>query len=181
MAAYNKRHYLLIFDIVPALYLKQSKRRAVLKYLIDSTNHPFTNNDDASNVVQPSQSGKLNAEPLINKEIAAVKLNRNATLLEAFTKYLVYKSTIIYSLGDNVCQNKLATILEEDSKEEKDNNIAKLKDNTFNTPTALKEYINLAVKVVKEGEDRLYFQVVNPVASLTKKEVAELLNHNFIM
>ena len=47
--------------------------------------------------------------------------------------------------------------LEEDSKEEKDNNAAKLKDNTFNTPAALEEYINLTAKAVKEGEDRLHF------------------------
>ena len=76
---------------------------------------------------------------------------------EAFTKRSARKSTTIYSLGDNARQDKLATILEEDSKEEKDNNATKLKDNTFNTPTTLEEYINLTAKVVKEGEDRLHF------------------------
>ena len=41
--------------------------------------------------------------------------------------------------------------------------------------------MNLITKAVKEGKDRLYFQMVNPVAGLTKKEVAELLNYNFTM
>ena len=45
----------------------------------------------------------------------------------------------------------------------------------------LEEYINLATKAVEEGEDRLYFQVVNPVASFTNEEVVKLLNYNFIM
>ena len=48
-----------------------------------------------------SRAGKLNTKPLINKEIVAVRLNRNATLSEAFTKRLARESTIIYSLGDN--------------------------------------------------------------------------------
>ena len=101
--AYNKRHYLLIFNIVLALYFKQSKYQVVLECLTDGTDYPFINNDDASDAVRPSRLGKLNTKPLIDKEIAAVKLNRNAALLEAFVKYLVYKSTIIYSLGDNAC------------------------------------------------------------------------------
>ena len=103
MAAYNKRHHPLIFNVVLALYLKQSKRQAVLKYLTDSTDYPFTNNNDASDIVQPNQSGKLNTKPLINEEIAAIKLNRNAVLLEAFAEHLVYKNTIIYFLKDNAC------------------------------------------------------------------------------
>jgi hypothetical protein len=45
--------------------------------------------------------GKFNTKPLINKEIAAVRLNRNATLSEAFAKRLARKSTTIYFLGDN--------------------------------------------------------------------------------
>jgi hypothetical protein len=69
----------------------------------------------------------------------------------------VYKNTTIYFLGDNARQNKLVTIPEEDSKEEKDNNAIKLKDDTFNTPITLKKYINLAAKAVEEGKNRLYF------------------------
>jgi hypothetical protein len=45
--------------------------------------------------------GKFNAKPLVNKEIAAARLNRNTTLSEAFAKRLARKSTTIYSLGDN--------------------------------------------------------------------------------
>ena len=89
--------------------------------------------------------------------MVAVRLNRSATLLEAFTKHLARESTAIYSLGDNARQAKLATILKEDSKEEKDNNTAKLKDDIFNTPTTLEKYINLTAKVVEESENRLYF------------------------
>ena len=48
-------------------------------------------------------------------------------------------------------------------------------------PTALEEYINLTTKAVKKGKNRLYFQVVNPMASLTNKEVVELLDYNFAM
>jgi hypothetical protein len=54
MAVYNKRHHLLIFNVVLALYLKQSKHQAVLEYLTNSTNHPSINNNDASDIVQPS-------------------------------------------------------------------------------------------------------------------------------
>ena len=101
MVAYNKRHYLLIFNIILALYLKQSKHQAVLKYLINGTDYPSTNNNNANDAVRPGQLGKFNTKPLINKKTAAAKLNRNATLLKAFTKYLAYKSTTIYSLKDN--------------------------------------------------------------------------------
>jgi len=125
--------------------------------LTDSTNYFSTNNNNPSNIVRPSWLGKLNTKLLINKEIAAVRLNRNTTLLEAITKRLIHKSTTIYFLGNNTRQNKPATILEEDSKKEKNNNAAKLKDNIFNILTTLKEYINLTTKVVEEGEDRLYF------------------------
>ena len=48
-------------------------------------------------------------------------------------------------------------------------------------PAALEEYINLTAKAVEEGKDRLYFQVVNPIAGLTNKEVVKLLNYNFVM
>ena len=67
------------------------------------------------------------------------------------------KSTTIYSLGDNARQAKLATVLEKDSKEEKDNDIPKLNNNIFNTPAALEEYINLATKAVEEGKDGSHF------------------------
>jgi hypothetical protein len=53
--------------------------------------------------VRLSRLGKLDIKPLINKEIVAVKLDRNTTLLKAFTKHLVYKNTTIYFLGDNAC------------------------------------------------------------------------------
>ena len=157
MAAYNKKHYPLIFNIILTLHFKQSKRWAVLKLLTNSTNHPSTNKDNTSDTVQPSRVSKLIADLLINKETVAVRLNRNAALLKAFTKRLVYKSTTIYSLGDNTHQAKLATIPKEDNKVEKDNNAPKSNNNTFNTPAALEEYINLAAKVVEKGKDRLYF------------------------
>jgi len=76
-------------------------------------------------------------------------------LLEAFIERLVRKGTTI-SLPRDRAHNKLDTILKKDNKEEKDNNAAKLKDNTFNTPTALEECINLTT-IVEEGKDRLYF------------------------
>ena len=41
--------------------------------------------------------------------------------------------------------------------------------------------MNLITKVVKEGKNRLYFQVINPIVSLTKEKVAELLNYDFAM
>ena len=181
MAAYNKRHYPLIFDVVLALHLKQSKRQVVLELSTNGTDYPSTNKDDANDAVRPSLVGELIADILVNEETAAIRLNRNATLSEAFTERLARESTTIYSLGDNARQAKLGTILEEDSKEEKDNDAPKSNDNTFNTPTALEEYINLAAKAVKEGEDRLHFQVVNPTAGLTDKELVELLDHNFTM
>ena len=127
------------------------------------------------------RSGKLNAEPLVDEEIAAAKLDRNAALSEAFAERSARESTIIHSLGDNARQDKLATIPEEDSEEEKDDDTAKSKDDTFDTPAALEEYMNLAAKAVEEGEDGSHFQVVDPVAGLTEEEVAELLNHDFAM
>ena len=48
-------------------------------------------------------------------------------------------------------------------------------------PAALEEYINLITKAVEEGKNRLYFQIINPVASFTDKEVVKLLNYNFII
>ena len=157
IAAYNKRHYPLIFNVILALYLKQSKRRVVLEPSTYSTDYPSTNNDDASNIVRPSQLGKLNTKPLVNKKIVAIRLNRNATLLETLAEDLVREGTTIPLPRDRAHNTKLDTVLEEDSKEEKDNNAAKLKDNIFNTPTALEEYINFTAKAVEEGEDRLYF------------------------
>ena len=97
--------------------------------------------------------GKLSTKPFVNKETAAIRLNRNTTLLEAFIERLVRKSIIIPLLRDRAYNTKLNTILEKDNKEEKDNNAAKLKDNTFNTPTALEKCINLAA-IVEEGKDR---------------------------
>ena len=100
--------------------------------------------------------GELSTKPFINKEIAAIRLNRNTTLLEAFIERLVRKSTTIPLLKDRARNTKLNTILKKDNKEEKDNDDAKLKDNTFNTPTALGKCINLTT-IIKEGEDGLYF------------------------
>ena len=166
MAAYNKREYSIIFKVILALHLKQEKRLAVLNPLANSTNYFTSNNNDASNIVRYSQAGKLSAKPFINKEIVAIRLNGNTTLLEAFIERLVYKGTTIPLPGDRARDTKLNTILEKDNKEEKDNNAAKLKDNIFNTPTILEERINLTT-IVEEGKDRLYFQVVNLVASYT--------------
>jgi hypothetical protein len=77
-------------------------------------------------------------------------------LLEAFVERLVRKGTTIPLPEDRAYNTKLNTVLEKDNKEEKDNNAAKLKDNIFNMPTALEEYINLTT-IVEEGKDRLYF------------------------
>ena len=60
------------------------------------------------------------------------------------------KSTTIPLLRDRARNTKLNTVLEKDNKEEKDNDAAKLKDDIFNTPTALEECINLAA-IVEEG------------------------------
>ena len=87
-----------------------------------------------------------------------MRLNRNTTLLEAFTERLVRKSTTIPFPRDRARNTKLNTILKKDNKKEK--------DNIFNTPTTLKEYINFAA-IVKEGKNMLYFQVVNLVTSYT--------------
>jgi hypothetical protein len=38
---------------------------------------------------------KLNAEPLVDEETIVTKLNKNATLLEAFVEDLVLKGTTI--------------------------------------------------------------------------------------
>ena len=126
----------------------------------------LSNNNDASDIVRYSWAGNLSAKPFINKEIAAIRLNRNTTLLEAFIERLVYKGTTIPLPRDRARNTKLNTILKKDNKEKKDNNATKLKDDIFNTPTALEECINLTA-IVEEGEDRLYFQVVNLVASYT--------------
>jgi len=87
---------------------------------------------------------KLSAKLFVNEETAAIRLNRNTTLLKAFIERLVRKSTTVPLLRDKARNTKLNTVLEKDNKKEKGNNAAKLKDNIFNTPTALEEYINLA-------------------------------------
>ena len=69
---------------------------------------------------------------------------------------MVYKSTTIPLPGDRARNTKLDTVLEEDNKEEKGDDAAKPKDNIFNMPTALEEYINLAA-IVEEGKYKLYF------------------------
>ena len=66
------------------------------------------------------------------------------------------KSTTIPLPRDRARNTKLDTVPEEDNKEEKGNNAAKLKDDTFNTPTALEEFINLAA-IVEEGKYKLHF------------------------
>ena len=101
MAAYNERHHPLIFNIILALYFKQSKCQAVLKLSTNNTDHPFTNKDNANNTMRPGQAGKLIANTLVNKKTAAIKLNRNTTLLKTFTKHLTHKNTTIYSLRNN--------------------------------------------------------------------------------
>ena len=98
------------------------------------------------------RAGKLSTKPFINKEIVAIRLNRNTALLEAFIKRLVRKSITVPLLGDRARNIKLDTVPEKDNKEKKDNNAAKLKDNTFNTPTTLEECINLTA-IVEEGKD----------------------------
>ena len=67
----------------------------VLNPLANSTDHFTSNNNNTSDTVRPSQQGKLDTKLLINKEIIAVKLNKNAALLEAFMEDLVLKGTII--------------------------------------------------------------------------------------
>ena len=67
------------------------------------------------------------------------------------------KSTTIPLPRDRAYNTKLDTVLEEDNKKEEGNDAAKLKDNIFNTPATLEEYINLTAKVVEEGEDGVHF------------------------
>ena len=88
--------------------------------------------------------------------MVAIKLNRNTILLEAFIEYLVHKSITVPLLRDRAYNTKLDTVLEEDNKEEKGDDAAKPKDDTFNTPTALEKYINLAA-IVEEGKYKLHF------------------------
>ena len=68
----------------------------------------------------------------------------------------MYKGTTIPLPRDRAYNTKLNTVLEEDSKENKDNNATKLKDNIFNMSATLEKYINL-IAIVEEGKDRLYF------------------------
>ncbi|XTI88283.1 hypothetical protein V2W45_1330808 [Cenococcum geophilum] len=119
------------------------KRLVVLRPLANGTNYFTSDNNNTSDIVRHSQAGKLSTRPFINKEIAAIRLNRNTALLEAFTEHLIRKGTTIPLPRDRARDTKLNIVLEKDNKEEKDNNAAKLKDNTFNTPTALEECINL--------------------------------------
>ncbi len=104
----------------------------------------------------PSQLGKLNAKLLIDEGIIAIRLNRNAALLEALIKDLIYKGITIPLPGDRAYNIKLDTVLEEDSEEEKNNSTAKSKDDIFNIPAALEKCINFAV-TVEENENRSHF------------------------
>jgi len=118
----------------------------------------------------PNQSSKLNTKLFINKETVAIKLNRNTTLLKTFIKYLVRKGAIISLLKDRAYNIKLDTILKKDSKEDKNDNAAKSKDNIFNTSTTLEKYINFTT-IVKKGENRSYFKIINLVTNHTKKKL----------
>ena len=66
------------------------------------------------------------------------------------------KGTTILLPRDRAYNTKLNTILEEDSKENKDNDAAKSKDDIFNTPTTLEKYINFTA-TVEEGKNGLHF------------------------
>ena len=127
-----------------------------------------------------SRAGKLSAKPFVNKEIVAIRLNINTASLEAFIECSVRKGTTIPLPKDRARNTKVDTILKEDNKEQKDNNAAKSKDNIFNAPTALEEYINLTA-IVEEGKYRLYFQVVNLVAGYIKEKLQILLNLTFFI
>ena len=81
---------------------------------------------------------------------------KNTALLKALIEDLVYEGTIIPLPGDRAHNIKLDTVLEEDSKEEKNDGAAKLKDNTFNTPITLEKYINFAI-IIKESKNKSYF------------------------
>ena len=59
--------------------------------------------------------GKLNAKLLINKEIIAVRLDRDTVLLEALVEDLVRQGTTVPLLRDRACNTKLNTILKENS------------------------------------------------------------------
>ena len=166
--AYNKREHHIIFKVIPALHLKQEKCWAVLNPLANGTNYFTSNNNNASNAVQPSQLGKLNTEPLINKETTAARLDKNSALLEALTEESVHKGTTVLLHKDRACNTKIDTILEEDSNKEKDNDAAKSKDDKINTPAALEKCMNFAA-TVEENKDGLYFQVINLVAGHTKR------------
>ena len=124
--------------------------------MVDGTDYFTSNNNNANDVVRPGWLGKPNAKPLVNKETIAIRLDRNATLLETLTEDLVREGTTIFLPRDRAYNTKLDTVPEEDSEEEKDNNAAKSKDDIFNTPAALEKCINLAA-IVEESEDGLYF------------------------
>ena len=136
--------------------LSRKNAKQFLNPSVNSTDYFTSDNNNANNVVRPSRSGKPNAELLINKEITAIRLDRNAALLETLTEDLVHEGTTIPLPRDRARDTKLDTVLEEDSEEEKDNDTAKLKDDTFNTPTALEKCINLTA-IVEESKDRLHF------------------------
>jgi len=118
--------------------------------------------------VQPSQSGKLNAKPFVNKEIIAIKFNKNVALLEALVEDLICKGIIIPLPKNKAYNTKLNTVPKEDSQKKKNNSATKSKDNTFNMPAALKKCINFAA-TVEESKDRSYFQVTNLVSRYTKR------------
>ena len=71
-------------------------------------------------------------------------------------KHLVRKSVTILLPKDKARDIKLDIILKENSKENKDNNAAKLKDNIFNTSTTLEKCINLTT-IVEESENGSHF------------------------
>ena len=64
-----------------------------------------------------SWAGKLSAKLFINKEIVAIRLNRNTTSLEAFIECLVRKGTTLPLPKDRARDTKVDTVLEEDNKE----------------------------------------------------------------
>ena len=51
--------------------------------------------------MRPGRAGELIADILVNEEITATRLNKNAALLKTFAERLAHKNTTIHSLGDN--------------------------------------------------------------------------------
>ena len=86
----------------------------VLNPLANSANYFNSNNNNTSDVVRYSRACKLSIKPFINKEIVAIRLNRNTALLEAFTERLVRKGATIPLPRDRARNTKLNTILEKE-------------------------------------------------------------------